>query len=106
MYNLRWSETEKKLSRSLFETTLHTELMEVMAEFKAKAAGVSTPEEMWAIRDYLTKRQHEITQKYNDYRYSQLILVFARLVREGRIQMGQLGGLSEDKLTYIRRIAG
>ena len=44
----------------------------------------------------------EIEQKY-DYRYSQLILVFGRLVREGRIAEEQLRGLSEEKLSYIRR---
>ena len=39
-----------------------------------------------------------------DYRYSQLILVFSRLLREGRIREEQLAGLSEEKLSYIRRV--
>ena len=103
MYDLKWSESEKKLSRRLFEAALKAELAEVMAEFKSKAAAVAAPEELWAVQDYLAQKQREIDEKY-DYRYSQLILVFSRLVREGRLQEQQLHGLSEEKLSYIQRI--
>jgi hypothetical protein len=40
-----------------------------------------------------------------DYRYSQLISVFGRLIREGRLTEAHLEGLSQDKLEFIRRIA-
>ena len=102
MHDLKWSESEKKLSRRLFEAALETELAEVMTEFKAKAAAAETPEEMWAIQGPAHK-QREIEEKY-DYGYSQLILVFGRLVREGRLREDQLHGLSEEKLSYIHRI--
>ena len=103
MYDLKWSESEKKLSRRIFEAALQAELADIIAKFKAKAAAVTTPDEMWAVRDFLAQAQHEIERKY-DYRYSQLILVFATLVREGRITEAQLHGLSEEKLSYIRHI--
>ena len=103
VYNLKWTESEKKLSRRLFEATLDGELAEVMAEFKAKAAAVTSPQEMWAIRDYLSRKGHEIEQKY-DCRYSQLLFVFGRLVREGRLREEQLAELSDEKLSYIQRI--
>jgi len=103
VYDLKWSESEKKLSRRVFEAALQVELADIIAKFKAKAAAVTTPDEMWAVQEFLAKNQREIEQKY-DYRYSQLILVFARLVREGRITEEQLHGLSEEKLSYIRHI--
>lgn len=103
MHDEKWSESEKKLSRRVFEAALEAELAEVMANFKAGALAVNTPGELWAMRDFLASAQREIEQKY-DYRYSQLILVFARLIREGRIKEEQLHGLSEGKLTIIRRI--
>ena len=59
---------------------------------------------MWSIQEYLFRKRREIEQKY-DYRYSQLPLVFGRLLREGRIRQSQLDRLSEDKLSYIRRVA-
>ena len=99
----KWSDSEKKLSRRLFEQALEAELAEVMAEFKSKAAAAATPEEMWAVQGYLAQQRREIDGKY-DYRYSQLLFVFGRLVREGRLQIEQLHGLSEDKLSYIQRI--
>jgi hypothetical protein len=59
---------------------------------------------MWALEGYLREKRTGIDRKY-DYRYSQLIVVFGHLLREGRIQEAQLAGLSEEKLVEIRRIA-
>lgn len=104
MYDLKWSESEKKLARRVFEAALAAELAEVMAEFKARAAAATQPDDMWSIQEHLYRKRREIDEKY-DYRYSQLTLVFGRLLREGRIQEAQLDGLAEAKLSYIRRIA-
>ena len=101
MHDLKWSPLEKKLARQVFEQALDAELEETLADFKARAAVASTPDEMWAVRGFLAERQDEIDEKY-DYRYSRLILVFARLVREGRIREEQLDGLSGDKLEIIK----
>jgi len=75
-----------------------------MAEFKQKAASAKTPEDMWAIKHYLEQVQREIDSKY-DYRYSQLGLVFGRLLREKRIKEEELVGIAEEKLNYMRRMA-
>lgn len=104
MNGLKWSESEKKVARRVFETALAAELAEVMAEFKARAAAAAEPDDLWSIQEHLHRTRREIDEKY-DYRYSQLIIVFGRLLREGRIQEAQLVELSEDKLSYIRRIA-
>jgi len=37
---MKWSETEKKLSRRAFEVALQAELAEVLQDFKARAAAV------------------------------------------------------------------
>lgn len=101
MRDLKWSPLEKTLARQIFELALDAELKETLAEFKERAAVASTPDEMWAVRGFLAERQDEIDEKY-DYRYSRLILVFARLVREGRIREEQLDGLSGEKLEMIK----
>ena len=100
MRDLKWSPLEKTLARQVFEQALDAELKDTLAEFKARAAVASTPDEMWAVRGFLAERQDEIDEKY-DYRYSRLILVFARLIREGRIREEQLDGLSGEKLEMI-----
>lgn len=104
MRELKWSEAEKKLSRRMFEAALQSELAEVLQEFKARAAAAQTPQDMWPIEDFLNQRRREIDAKY-DYRYSQLIAVFGRLLREGRLPDGELDGLSEDKRALIRSVA-
>lgn len=104
MNDVKWSQAEKKLARRVFEAALDRELAAVMAEFKQRAARASGPQEMWDVEDYLSAARREIDSKY-DYRYSQLSLVFGRLLREGRIDEDELNGLSEDKLAHIRLIA-
>ena len=56
---------------------------------------------MWEIEDYLRKARTDIDQVF-DYRYSQLPFVFARLIHEGHIDEGCLGGLSQEKLDLVR----
>jgi hypothetical protein len=104
VYDLKWSASEKKIARSVFDMALASELTELIAEFKRRAAPASSAEDLWKIQQYLQRRQHELNEKY-DYRYSQLPLVFGKLVREGRVRESQLIGLAEDKLSIIRRIA-
>ena len=104
MNDLKWSESEKKLARRVFEAALQRELAEIMAEFKAKAERVTSPYDMWALQDYLRDKQRQIEAKY-DYRYSQLIIVFGTLLYQKRIQEDDLLGLSEEKLASIRRVA-
>jgi len=104
MSSAKWSESEKRIARRVFDTALHNELAQLMAEFKQRAATAKEPEDMWSVEQFLATARRDIDSKY-DYRYSQLDLVFGRLLREGRIEERDLHGLSEEKLAYIRRVA-
>ena len=85
MDKLKWSESEKNLSRRVFDAALKAELSGIMAEFKSRATAAATPEEMWALEDYLSMKRRDVDAKC-DYRYSQLLFVFGRLVREGHLK--------------------
>jgi flagellar biosynthesis/type III secretory pathway ATPase len=104
MYDEKWSKSEKKVASRVFEAALQAELAEIMADFKTRAAAAAEPDDMWSIEEYLRGKRREIDRKY-DYRYSQLLWVFGRLLREGRIQEDQLAGIAEEKLSYIRSMA-
>ena len=104
MRDLKWSESERKVARRVFDVALQQELAEIVAKFKEKAACAVKPDEMWNIEAWLAQRRREIDVKY-DFRYSQLVMLFGRLVRENRVNDRQLLGLSEDKLSYIEHIA-
>lgn len=58
---------------------------------------------MWAIEDYLRQRRRTIDELF-DYRYSQLLFIFARLIGQGYLDEGRLAGLSDEKLEIIRRL--
>ena len=55
----------------------------------------------YGMEHYLTQLRKEIDRKY-EYKYSTLVLLFADLIREGKLNAEELRGLGEDKLHYIR----
>jgi hypothetical protein len=105
MFDIKWTASEKKIARDAYDEALDAALAKIMAECKAKAAAAATPQEIWAIEDYLRRQRREIDEMF-DYRYSQLPLVFARLIREGYLDEARLNGLSEEKLEIIRGLLG
>ena len=104
VHDLKWSTSEKKLARAVFDAALERESASLLCEFKIRAAKATTPQDLWKIQDYLAQQRRDIDSKY-DYRYSQLILVFGRLLRENWIEECELQALSPEKLSYIRQIA-
>jgi hypothetical protein len=103
MSDREWTPSEKKIARRAFEAALDAALARILTEFKAKAAQVATPSEMWDLEEYLRRQRKQIDTKF-DYRYSQLTFIFAVLIHEGYLDEGSLAGLSEDKLDDIRHV--
>jgi methionine synthase II (cobalamin-independent) len=95
-----WSRAEKKIARRAFDAALEKVLSAAVADFKARAAAVTTPSEMWAIGDDLQRQSREIDQMF-DYRYSQLTWVFAVLIHSGLMEETALTGLADAKLADI-----
>ena len=102
---LRWSDAEKKIARRVFDTALQQELDEVIRTVKGMARDIKEPSDLWKMEEFLTRHRKAIDSKY-DYRYSQLPLVFGQLARKGQIRLEDLRGLGEEKLAWVRFIAG
>lgn len=103
MSDLRWTGSEKKIARKAFDAALDRALAKTLSAFKARAAAATTPDEMWDIGDDLYRKRREIDRTF-DYRYSQLPIVFAQLIRQGHLEEAELSGLSEEKLEEIRHL--
>lgn len=103
MQDFAWSPGEKKIARTAFDLALRREMESVRRKVESMLARSSDPFEVWRVHDYLSKKRREIDQKY-DYRYSQLPLVFARLVSQGWIKEDDLHGLRADKLDFVKRV--
>jgi hypothetical protein len=99
-----WSKKEKDIARRAFEMALEREGLELLRKIKEMARTAENRKDIWQIHDFLTERRTEIDQKY-DYRYSVLIPIFGRLVREEWIRLDELEGLDEDKITKIKIMA-
>ena len=104
MRDLKWSSTEKAIARRSFERALQQELNAAIQSTKEMAAKIRQASELWELERHLTQLRKEIDRKY-EYKYSTLILVFADLIREGKLDSENLRGLSEDKVSYIRQHA-
>jgi hypothetical protein len=102
MYELKWSHAEKTVARRAFDLALGKELESLLQEAKGRAARIEEPSELWDLESWLTERRREIDRRY-DYRYSILPLVFAQLLRDGRLTEDDLHGLRQEKLDLIRR---
>ena len=68
------------------------------------SSRIKQPHELWELEHHLTVLRKAIDSKYV-YKYSTLVLFFADLVCEGKLDLKDLRGLSEEKLLYIRHYA-
>ena len=103
LHDMNWSGSEKKVARRAYETAHDLAVARIVAEFKARACAVSTLSDMWEMESYLKRKGREVEELF-DYRYSQLLFVFARLISMGYLDEGQLAGLSAEKLEIIRNV--
>ncbi len=99
-----WSKTEKKIAQAAFDQAYQREIAALIQQVREGAGTIASLEDLWQLHDFLSARRHEIDGKY-DYRYSVLIFVFSRLIREGWLQVEELTGLAPDKLTKITVLA-
>jgi len=104
MHGFTWKDSEKKLARRVFERARLAELDALIQTFKAEAAAVADPDQLWALVDAMHGRRRGFEQKF-DFRYSVLPMVFARLLAEGNITEADLQGLDADKQADILRTA-
>jgi hypothetical protein len=103
MHDVKWSKSEKKVARKAFDLAYQRECAGLIKKIQAKAEKLSDPDDIWNLHNFMKKEIRNIGQAY-DYRYSALIWVFARLVKDGWLTIDDLKGLSEDKLGRINKI--
>jgi len=104
IHEIKWNATEKKVARAAFDIAYQREMEEIQNALFDKVAKIKNVNDIWSIHNYLTKRKNGIDEKY-DYRYSQLIIVFGKLMKEGYLKEEDLSGLSGDKLESIKKVS-
>ncbi len=100
MDTLSWSKSEKQIAKQAFHQAYKRECDALIQQTREQFNKIVEPDALWDLHDLLTNKRAEINDKY-DYRYSVLIFVFARLIKEGWLSFAELQGLGEDKLFKI-----
>lgn len=104
IYDLKWSGDEKKSARKAFDNAYKREMDDIKSLLLDKVSQIKTNKDIWAIEDFLSAKRKVIDSKY-DYRYSQLIIVFGRLLRDGYLNEEDISELSEEKKDLIKKLA-
>lgn len=102
--DLKWSTREKKIARAAYDKGYKREMQRIQGAVYEMAKNFKEGNDAWRLHDYFTQKRREVDAKY-DYRYSVLIFVLGRLLREGLISDEDLEGLSQDKVEMIGRIS-
>jgi hypothetical protein len=95
-----WTPAEKKAARRAFDEALGRHLSAIIAEAKRRMANVVDPPDLWELETYLTESRKTIDRIYQ-YRYSDLLRVFAILMRDGWLKEADLVGLQPDKIAKV-----
>ena len=104
MDDIKWTKKEKSIARKAFDKAFEKECVSITDNIKNMISEVSCPEDLWKIRDSLSKTLRNIEKKY-DFRYSILILVLAQLIKDEWIEENDLIGLDEYKISKIVDLA-
>jgi hypothetical protein len=101
---IKWSEVEKQVAQQAFQAAYERETLALIQQIRDSAGVVNQLGDVWKLHDFLSARRHELDGKY-DYDYSSLILVFARLIQDGWLNIAELQGLDVDKLSKVAALS-
>lgn len=104
IYEMKWTNEEKKIARKAFDNAYKREMKEIKSLLFEKVSSLKTDSDLWAIEDYLNDRRKVVNEKY-DYRYSQLIVVFSRLLSEGYLSEEDIKELGNEKKEIIKNLS-
>jgi hypothetical protein len=99
-----WSPEERHLARQAVDLAYEREVSSLIMALHNKVSEVHCSGDVWSLHDYLSAKRHEMDGKF-DLRDSSLLFVFATLLKDGLLSVGELDGLDRDKLVKITALA-
>lgn len=99
-----WTATEQEVAERAFEQAYGRAITQLIATLQTRASGLSTPESIWQLHDFLSIERHTIEGRFA-FQLEGILFVFASLVKEGLLQLDELSGLEADKLAKVSAMA-
>ena len=96
-----WTVREKKKARRAFDKAFERHCTTITADAKRMLENVTAPSDIWRVEEYLPEHRKTVDRIY-DYRYSHLLLVFSRLMRDGWLTEADLAGLQKEKIARVK----
>src|SRR4029077_5088529 len=96
-----WTAHEKKTARKAFDKAFARHCSMITAEARRMLENVTAPSDLWRVEEYLSDHRRTVDAIY-DYRYSRLLMVFSRLMRDGWLTETDLAGLDQEKIARIK----
>jgi hypothetical protein len=95
-----WTDSEQAVAREAFDRAYGRAVDQLVASVQARAAALSSAENVWQLHDFLSIERHTIEGRF-DFRLDGILFVFASLVKESLLQIEELAGLDAEKLAKI-----
>ena len=99
-----WSESEETIARQAFERAYERALDGLIEHLRDRLPQLNGAESLWELHDFLSIQRHVIEGRF-DFRSDGILFVFASLVKEGLLQVDELAGLDEEKLTKVKAMS-
>ena len=96
----QWSTTEKKIAEAALERAKEREINALISTVRQQASGIQEFNDLWHLHDFLSARRYDLDGKY-DSRNATVIFAIASLVKEGWLNISELEGLDQEKLTKV-----
>ena len=100
----KWSETEEKIAKQALQAAYNRETSTLIVNIRDRASSITELEDLWDLHDLLSTKRYEIDGKYA-YNCSTIVFDFARLVKEGWLNLDELKGLKPEMLSKISALA-
>jgi hypothetical protein len=99
-----WTPEEKEAAQKAMDLAYQREVTALIATLQHRVEQAESPNDVWSLHDFLSAKRHEMDGKF-DLRDSSLIFMFATLVKDGLLHVGELEGFEKEKLVKISALA-
>lgn len=101
---VKWSEKQETIAKEALRTAYERETSALIASIRDRASSITELEDLWYLHDLLSTKRHEIDGKYV-YNSSTIVFDFARLVKEGWLNLEELKELKSEMVSKISALA-
>ncbi|MDJ0681485.1 MAG: hypothetical protein QNJ18_16660 [Xenococcaceae cyanobacterium MO_167.B52] len=95
---------KEKIAKQALQTAYERETFALITTIRERASSIRNLQDLWYLHDLLSTKRHEIDGKYV-YNSSTIVFDFARLVKEGWLNLDELKELKPEMVSKISALA-